>query len=303
MRLSNAENGERVDGLPVNAGPGSGDPILSIAFSADGNAVVVGGVRGINNASVHVWDLTTGDPIRQLEGHTEWGSAATLSPNQAYIFSSGRNDPATDGAEEATARLWNAETGALAVAFVGYPSSVVAATFSPDGDELLTSDGRLVYLWPAEMLDALAATFGEAVGVQVPAQATSAATPVPSRAAPRATPAATPTPTAPPTLTPRPTATATLEPPVPGVTLDIFCTVTAERLNLRPGPGTNFTPPVDVLESGELIVVVGRNADSSWLQVAVLDVNLEVENTGWVSADFVFCVGEIDDAPVVDVQA
>jgi hypothetical protein len=88
----------------------------------------------------------------------------------------------------------------------------------------------------------------------------------------------------------------------PEVTLDIFCTVITDRLNLRPGPGTNFNPPLAVLETGEILVVVGRNADGSWLQVVVLDDNLEPEILGWVSAEFVFCVGEIEDAPVVEAN-
>ena len=310
VRLWNAEDGELVDALPVNAGPGSGDPILSIAFNSDATGLAVGGVRGVNDAAVQIWDIETGDPIAQLLGHGEWGGLAAVSPDDAYVVSAGRAEPGQDGPTTSTARLWNTNSGDLAVALIGYPAGIVAAAFRPDGDELMTSDGSFVYIWPMQMMDVLAASFGEAVGVQIPGPDV-AATPTAPRRTPRATPNATPTHTATPVPTPTqlPTATPTSIPTsiptssVPFVSLEIFCTVTTDRLNLRPGPGTNFNPPIDVLELGDLLIVIGRNGDSSWLQVQLLDVDLAVEATGWVSADFLFCVGEVNDAPVVEVES
>ena len=141
---------------------------------------------------------------------------------------------------------------------------------------------------------------------KAPVSATQTPATSPTAQATPTRPAATPTRTFTPTPTPTPTLTPALATPTatgPTVSLEIFCTVITDRLNLRAGPGTNFNPPVDVLEIGELLVVTGRNADGTWLQVAVLDVNLEVEAEGWVSAEFVFCVGEIDNAPVIEGDA
>jgi uncharacterized protein YraI len=78
--------------------------------------------------------------------------------------------------------------------------------------------------------------------------------------------------------------------------------VTTDRLNLRPGPGTEFNPRVGVVEVGQILQVVGRNEDSSWLQVAVLDANEELVLTGWVSTDFITCTGDVDNAPVVELE-
>lgn len=301
VRLWNTEDGELVDALPVNAGPGSGDPILSIAFNSDGTGLAVGGVRGVNDAAVQILDIETGDPVAQLLGHGEWGAIAAVRADDSYVVSAGRAEPGQDGPTTSTARIWNTNTGDLAVALVGYPAGIVAAAFRPDGDELMTSDGSFVYIWPMQMMDVLAASFGEAVGVQIPVPDVGA-TPTAPRRTPRATPNATPTRAATPVPTPTQIPTATPTSSAPFVSLEIFCTVTTDRLNLRPGPGTGFNPPIDVLELGDLVIVIGRNEDSSWLQVQLLDVNLEVEATGWVSADFLFCVGEIDDAPVVEVE-
>lgn len=302
VRLWLADDGQLLDVLPVNAAPGGGDPILSIAFSSDSTVIVVGGVTGVNQGSVQVWDTLTGDLIGELVGHREGGSIAAVSPDDAYIISGGRTEPGEDGNVEASARIWGTQDGSLAVAFVGYPSSVIAATFSPDGDEILTSDGSYLYLWPEAMIEALTAAFTDPVGVQVP---TESEPPITVTATPAVTRTGQPTPTQLPTETPVPAQTPTLTPTptpfLPLTQLEIFCTVMTDRLNLRPGPGTNFNPPIDVLELGDLVVVIGRNANSTWLQVAVLDDNLNVEHTGWVSAEFLFCVGEIGDAPVVEV--
>jgi hypothetical protein len=299
VRIWNTADGMLTHTLPVNRGPGSGDPILSIAFSNDGQRIVVGGVIGVNDASVQIWEIESEEQIGALAGHNEWGSRALFSPGNDYILSAGRADPAQEGSAAATARLWNASTGELAIAFLGYRSSVVAALFRPDGEELLSSDGTSVYIWPAPMIDVLAA-FADPVAVQMPvptATTTATVEAVETQATPNPTPTraatATPTATLTPTLTPTPIGVP------PSASLDIFCTVTTDRLNLRAGPGTSFNPPVGVLELGEIVQVTGRNEDFTWLQVAVLDETLAPVLTGWVTADFVFCVGPIEDAPVV----
>ena len=314
VRLWDAQRGDLLDSLPINAGPGSGDAVLSLAFSADNSAIVVGGVSGVNEGSVQIWDLTLGDPLAELVGHQEWGSIAAISPDGAFILSAGRAEPDDGSPINATAAIWDAQSGRRVIVLIGFGPNVVAAAFSPDGSEVMTSDGDYVYLWPEPVIRTILAAFGETIGVQIPRPA--ATTTPPTEATPRPTATRTPgtpataTPTRTPTRTPTVEPTATLQPtrtPTPEATtetvvLEIFCTVITDRLNLRPGPGTEFNPPIDVLETGDLLVVIGRNDDASWLQVAVLDVNLEIESIGWVSAEFVFCVGEINDAPVVEVE-
>ena len=286
VRIWNASNGVLRQTLPVNVGPGSSDPILSVVFDNASVTVITGGVIGVNAASVQVWDVATGDPIAEFVGQREWGSTATISPDGAYIFSAGRAAPGHDGPISGSARVWNATTGELVVAFIGYQNSVIAANFSPNGDELLTSDGYNVYIWPAPMLEVFAAAYGEPIGVQVPVPTVAAtATPTPTRTAtPTVSPDASPTPF------------------LPSNKLEVFCSVTIDRLNLRPGPGTNFNPPLTVLDTAAFLVAVGRNADSSWLQVVVLDDTWVVAYTGWVSADYVFCVGDLSAVPVVEVE-
>jgi uncharacterized protein YraI len=55
-------------------------------------------------------------------------------------------------------------------------------------------------------------------------------------------------------------------------------TVTSRGLNLRPGPGTEYGPPLSILLQDASVTVIGSNADGEWLQV-----QLPSGEQGWVS--------------------
>jgi hypothetical protein len=80
-----------------------------------------------------------------------------------------------------------------------------------------------------------------------------------------ATPTASPTPTNTPipTATPIPTETP-IPPPTP--TVFVVSVTVQQEMNVRQGPGTNY-PVVGSAPAGASAPVVGRNADSSWVQV------------------------------------
>jgi uncharacterized protein YraI len=71
-------------------------------------------------------------------------------------------------------------------------------------------------------------------------------------------------------------------------------TVSANALNVRQGPGINY-PVIDVLHLGDQQAVTGRNADSSWYQVAMTG---KPNSQGWVSAAFVQLNGDSASVPV-----
>jgi N-acetylmuramoyl-L-alanine amidase len=62
--------------------------------------------------------------------------------------------------------------------------------------------------------------------------------------------------------------------------------VNTARLNVRQGPGTDYSVIGD-LKSGDDVTVTGRNAAGSWYQVS-----LPSETTGWVSAGLVKMTGD-----------
>lgn len=128
----------------------------------------------------------------------------------------------------------------------------------------------------------LAAVFGAsrldqgevAVLLSVEATGTLATSPT-AAASPTATPTATPTP------------------------LGMACTVTAERLNLRSGPGLEFAPPIGVLPRDTELRAVARDPTGAWIQVQVA----ETGDAGWTSAvsPFVACSASIAALPLGEI--
>jgi uncharacterized protein YraI len=75
-------------------------------------------------------------------------------------------------------------------------------------------------------------------------------------------------------------------------TPDLAATVTAPNLNVRAGPGADYTR-LDSVAQDEILAVTGRNAACSWLQVTT------PRTEGWVSAGYVRLSVPCDDIPVV----
>ncbi len=67
-------------------------------------------------------------------------------------------------------------------------------------------------------------------------------------------------------------------------------------LNLRSGPGTNYTPPISNLTLNSTVRMVARNADSNWLQIETIPPG----KTGWVAAaaQFVDCTAPVTSLPL-----
>lgn len=70
--------------------------------------------------------------------------------------------------------------------------------------------------------------------------------------------------------------------------------VNINNLNLREGPSTDFRI-ITKLKLGEGLIVIGRNTDTSWLQV-----RREAAGQGWVSAQYVITAGDCSRAPIVN---
>ncbi|NPU99204.1 MAG: hypothetical protein HPY51_18560 [Candidatus Omnitrophica bacterium] len=80
--------------------------------------------------------------IRDLRGHTDSVWYADFSPDGRRIVSASR-----DG----TAKVWDAETGAMVSEFVGHATGVVYARFFPDGRRVLSADNdHRAYIWDSQ---------------------------------------------------------------------------------------------------------------------------------------------------------
>lgn len=116
-------------------------------------------------------------------------------------------------------------------------------------------------------------------------------------------PTPTPKPTLPPpTFTPMPPSpTPTPMPPTPTPVPPTPTPVppqatTKQQVNVRQGPSTQFAI-AGKIPAGASVVVIGKNEDGKWLQVAFP----EPANPAWVPSEFVTVTGSIDKLPVVAV--
>jgi len=94
-----------------------------------------------DDATVRLWDATTGSALQTLEGHTDSVMAVTFSPDSKQVASA---------SDDRTMRLWDAATGAALQTLKGHTGSVWAVTFSPDSKQVVSvSNDRTVQLWDA----------------------------------------------------------------------------------------------------------------------------------------------------------
>jgi uncharacterized protein YraI len=66
----------------------------------------------------------------------------------------------------------------------------------------------------------------------------------------------------------------------------------ASRVNLRSGPGANY-PRVLVMSAGQQFLILGTNADGSWMNVRLIS-----GIDGWIRADFVQTIRDVGQVPV-----
>jgi WD40 repeat protein len=112
----------------------------TVAFTPDGRRAVTGGGnafenKGMTEASLRLWDLTTGKEIRKFQGHTKDVRSVAISPDGNQLIS---------GSFDGTMRLWDLHTGKEIRRFDGPGHFVEAVRFTPDGKRAVCSYGPRV---------------------------------------------------------------------------------------------------------------------------------------------------------------
>lgn len=97
--------------------------IASLAFDPGGQSLTIGDWSGL----IHLWDGSTGQPLRVLDGHAGPVGNLAFNPTIPVLASGGIN-------EDHTAQLWEVNTGQHLDSFSGDAGySLAGLTFSPDG--------------------------------------------------------------------------------------------------------------------------------------------------------------------------
>jgi len=98
-----------------------GVSVTSVAFSPDGQVIAT----GRDDLRVKLWDVSTGQEVRTLRGHTSRITDVAFSPDGKLLAST---------SNERVMRLWNVETGQeIIVSPDGHAMGIASVDFSPDG--------------------------------------------------------------------------------------------------------------------------------------------------------------------------
>ena len=119
--------------------------LQSVDFDADGDLLVTAGSEGL----VLLWDVASGDVLRQLEGHdpTQLVNRAHFSPDGVAVATA---------SDDTTIILWDVASGEGRQVLDEHTAWVQSVEFSSDGRRLISGSGdRTAIIWDVESGDPL----------------------------------------------------------------------------------------------------------------------------------------------------
>jgi len=148
-------------GIALQTFSGFSDRPLAIDISLDSRALLIGqGNYGNNDilpsnersseVTLWLWDLVSGDQIRQYEGFEEWLWAVEASPDGSMVAAASGplRLPEDNRPIEAVVRVWDRASGAGIALLTGHTNTIDSVRWSPDGQRLLTASwDSTIRLW------------------------------------------------------------------------------------------------------------------------------------------------------------
>jgi WD40 repeat protein len=129
---------------------GHGNWVWGIAYSPDGKILA----SGSSDRTVKLWDISTGNCLTTLQGHTDIVHTVAFSPiplTSPFLRGTGGGSQGgvilASGSADRTVRIWNITTGDCRQILTGHKSQISAVAFSPDGLYLASCDGQSIKIW------------------------------------------------------------------------------------------------------------------------------------------------------------
>jgi WD40 repeat protein len=118
--------------------------LTAVSWSPYGQRIV----SGSDDHTLIVWDASTGQPERTLQGHTDEVRAVSWCPDGQRIVS---------GSDDHTLIVWDASTGQPERTLPGHTYRVTAVSWSPDGQRIVSgSNDRTLIVWEVSSGEILA---------------------------------------------------------------------------------------------------------------------------------------------------
>lgn len=118
--------------------PTATTPITAMCISSDGALAL----RNGNGEMFGIWNVWTGDCLREFHGHTDRVTCLCPSVDVSLVVS---------GSEDKTLRLWKPITAECVRVFAGHANAVTKVCISLDASKVLSADfGGVIKLWDVD---------------------------------------------------------------------------------------------------------------------------------------------------------
>ena len=134
-RLGEVRIFDFASGNLLNVLGSTGDVVLDVSFSPQGDRMAVGAADGV----LRIFETATGKELFAINSHSDWVTATAWNADGTRLASASRDK---------TAKVFDTKTGELAVTYSGHGQPVRGVAFHPDGAEVFSAgNDRKIHRW------------------------------------------------------------------------------------------------------------------------------------------------------------